>query len=140
MEAKARRAVEKGHKTKLFHIMEHRGRTRLSSGVWEKALEHEDALAIHLIDRAVKVLGAGIASVVNLLDLEAIVIGGGLGTRLGQPYADRIAEAMRPHLLVPEEAPAVHTAALGDLGGAIGAALLAKKKSHVAQVSAACAL
>jgi glucokinase len=141
MEAKARRAVEKGHeKTKLFHIMEHKGRTRLSSGVWEKALEHEDALAIHLIDRAVKVLGAGIASVVNLLDLEAIVIGGGLGTRLGQPYADRIAEAMRPHLLVPEEAPAVHTAALGDLGGAIGAALLAEKKSHVAQVSAAGAL
>jgi hypothetical protein len=34
----------------------------------------------------------------------------------------------------------VHTAALGDLGGAIGAALLAKKKSHVAQVSAAGAL
>jgi glucokinase len=141
MEAKARHAVEKEHrKTKLFHIMEHKGRTRLSSGVWASALEKEDELATELVDRAVKVLGAGIASVVNLLDLEAIVIGGGLGSRLGQPYADRIAGEMRPHLLVPEEAPPVHTTALGDLGGAIGAALLAKKMSHVAQVSAAAAL
>lgn len=141
MEAKARHAVEKEHeKTKLFHIMEQKGRTRLSSGVWASALEKQDELAIRLIDRAVKVLGAGIASVVNLLDLEAIVIGGGLGTRLGQPYADRIAGEMRPHLLRPEEAPPVHSAALGDLGGAIGAALLAKKMSHVAQVSPAGAL
>ena len=120
--------------------MEHKGRTRLSSGVWASALEKEDELAIHLIDRAIEVLGAGIASVVNLLDLEAIVVGGGLGTRLGQPYADRIADAMRPHLLVPDRAPSVHTAALGDLGGAIGGALLAKEMSHVAQVSGAEAL
>lgn len=141
MEAKARHAVEKEQKkTRLFHIMEHKGRTRLSSGVWASALDKHDELAIHLVDRAVQVLGAGIASVVNLLDLEAIVIGGGLGTRLGQPYADRIAEEMHPHLLRPEEAPAVHTAALGDLGGAIGAALLAKKMSHLAQVSPAGAL
>ena len=117
-----------------------RCRTRLSSGVWSSALEKDDKLAVHLIDRAIKVLGAGIASVVNLLDLEAIVVGGGLGTRLGQPCADRIAEAMRPHLLVQDDAPPVHTAALGDLGGSIGAALLVKKMSHVAQVSAAKAL
>jgi len=138
MEAKARHAVEKKRKkTKLFRIMKHKDRTRLSSGVWASALERDDELANHLIDRAIKALGAGIASVVNLLDVEAIVIGGGLGTRLGQPYADRIADAMRPHLLVQDDAPPVHTAALGDLGGAIGAALLARNKSQAAQVSAA---
>lgn len=52
------------------------------------------------------------------------MIGGGLGTRLGQPYADRIAEAMTPHLFVPERPPAVHAAQLGDFGGALGAALI----------------
>jgi hypothetical protein len=31
---------------------------------------------------------------------------------------------MLPHLFVPERAPEVKVAALGDLGGAIGAALL----------------
>lgn len=124
MEARARRLVARGRKTDLFKIMEHRGRTRLSSGVWERALEKGDKLAEELIDRAVAALGAGIASAVNLLDIEAIVIGGGLGTRLGQPYADRIAEAMLPHLFVPERPPAVHAAQLGDLGGALGAALI----------------
>jgi glucokinase len=126
MEARARRLVARGKRTDLFKIMEHRGRTRLSSGVWERALEKGDKVAVALIDRAVAALGAGIASAVNLLDVEAIVIGGGLGTRLGQPYADRIAEAMSPHLFVSERPPAVHAAALGDVGGAVGAALLAE--------------
>ena len=124
MEAKARELVDEGHKTKLFEIMEKRGRTRLQSGVWARALEHGDHMAIHLVDRAIAALGAGIASAINLLDLEAVVIGGGLGTRLGEPYVRRIDEAMRPHLFVAERPPAVMPAALGDLGGAIGATLL----------------
>jgi glucokinase len=127
MEAHARRLVARGEKTDLFEIMKKEGRTRLSSGVWERALEKHDKLATALIGRAIAALGAGIASAINLLDVEAVVIGGGLGTRLGQPYADRIAEAMRPHLFVPERAPAVHGAALGDLGGAVGAALSADR-------------
>ncbi len=140
MEARARRAVKRGAKTTLFEIMEKKGRTRLSSGVWAKALEKKDPLAVKLIDRAVEVLGAGIASVVNLLDIEAVVIGGGLGTRLGAPYSDRVAMAVRPHLLVKERPPAVHTAALGDLGGAIGASLLAETSEASAQVSSMRAL
>ena len=106
--------------------MERHGRTRLTSGVWARALEHGDELATELIDEAVAALGAGIASAVNLLDGEAVVIGGGLGMRLGEPYVERIREAMQPHLFVDERPPAVRLAALGDLGGAIGAALLAR--------------
>jgi glucokinase len=126
MEAHARRLVARGHKTDLFKIMKNEGRTRLSSGVWQRALEKDDKLAVALIDRAIAALGAGIASAINLLDVEAVVLGGGLGTRLGQPYADRIAQAMSSHLFVPERPPAIHVAALGDLGGAIGAALIAE--------------
>jgi glucokinase len=127
MEARARRLAAKGRKTDLFKIMEKKGRTRLASGVWASALKKEDKVAVELIARAVEVLGAGIASVVNLLDLEAVVIGGGLGSRLGAPYADRIAMAMRPHLFAKRRPPAVHVARLGDLGGAIGGALLVQK-------------
>jgi glucokinase len=124
MEARARRLAAKGSKTRLFEIMEERGRTQLTSGVWEQALVEEDELTVTLLERALTALGAGVASAVNLLDVEAVVIGGGLGTRLGQPYADRLATAMAPHLFMSERPPAVHTAALGDLGGALGAALL----------------
>jgi glucokinase len=125
MEAHARELHEqKGRKTDLFKLMKERNRTRVTSGIWARALEHEDKLATHVIDRAVRALGAGIASAVNLLDVEGVIVGGGLGVRLGHPYAKRIAEAMQPHLFADSRPPHVHVAALGDLGGAIGAALL----------------
>jgi glucokinase len=124
MEIRARRLHKRGRKTDLFKIMEKRGRARLTSGVWARALEQEDDLAVELIERALAALGAGIASAVNILDVEAVVVGGGLGTRLGEPYVERIREAMAPHLFVDERPPRVELAALGDLGGAIGAALL----------------
>ena len=48
----------------------------------------------------------------------------GLGIRLGDPYVARIAAAMQPHLFLDGRPPTVRLAALGDLGGAVGAALL----------------
>jgi glucokinase len=114
---------EKGRKTDLFRLMTEHDRTRLTSGIWARALERGDKLAIHIIDRAVRALGAGVASAVNVLDVESVIIGGGLGIRLGDPYAEKIAAAMQPHLFAARP-PNVHLAALGDLGGAIGAALL----------------
>ena len=128
MEAKARHRVKKGEKTRLFEIMEKRGREKLTSGIWARALAHEDAMALQLIDDAIEALGAGVASCVNVLDPEAVIIGGGLGIRLGEPYAKRIAKAMQPHLFVDENPPAIKVATLGDLGGAMGAALLVNSK------------
>lgn len=127
MEAKARHRQKKGEKTRLFEIMEKRGRERLTSGIWARALAHEDKMAIDLIDDAIEALGAGVASCVNVLDPEAVIIGGGLGLRLGEPYAKRIAKAMDPHLFVNDHPPDIKVATLGDLGGAMGAALLVKK-------------
>ena len=131
MEAYARRLhEEKGRKTDLFTLMQEHERTRLTSGIWARALEHGDKLAIHILDRAVHALGAGIASVVNVLDVEGVIIGGGLGVRLGHPFAKRIAEEMQPHLFADQRPPHVHVAALGDLGGAIGASLLARRTAR----------
>jgi len=125
MEARARRRAGQGERTVLFEIMEERGRDRLASGVWARALAHGDTLAQDLIERAVKALGAGVGSAVNLLDVEAVVIGGGLGLRFGEPMVDRIRAAMMRHVFSDERPPVVRLAALGDLGGAIGGALRA---------------
>jgi glucokinase len=124
MEQRARRAERRGVETKLFRIMEKKGHIRLTSGVWEEALERGDQLAQELIDRAIAALGAGAASVVNLLDVEAVVIGGGLGTRFGDRAVERVTEAMQPHLFRPDAPPDLCSSELGDLGGAIGAARL----------------
>jgi glucokinase len=124
MEAKARRDYADGANTDLFKLMEKHGRDRLTSAIWARALEHEDPMATKLIDRAIRALGAGVASAVNLLDVEAVVFGGGLGLRLGEPYLERIRRRMRKHLFTDADPPAIVLAELGDLGGAIGASLL----------------
>jgi glucokinase len=125
MEARARKLVDEGRDTKLFHLMRKHGRDRLTSGIWSRALDRDDALAREIVTEAVEALGAGVASAVNLLDVEAVIVGGGLGVRLGEPYREHIEAAMLPHLFGDDNPPAVRLAALGDLGGAIGAALLA---------------
>jgi len=125
MEARARRLQKKGEHTDLFKIMEQRGRNRLTSGVIARALRQGDRMAQEMMDTAVEALGAGVGSVCNVLDPEAVIIGGGLGLRMGDPYVERIGAAMRPHVFA-EEMPDIKLAKLGDLGGAIGAALLAE--------------
>jgi glucokinase len=104
--------------------MKKKGHDRLTSSIWEHALRERDPMAEHLLDRAVRALGAGIGSAVNLLDVEAVIIGGGLGIRLGEPFRERIERRISKHLFVAERPPAIHVAELGDLGGAIGASLL----------------
>jgi glucokinase len=129
MEVRAREKVDEGEKTVLFEIMEERGKPRLSSGIWARALERDDKLAHHLVDRAVDAIGVAVASSLNLLDVDAVVIGGGLGLRLGEPYVEKIRDAMMPHLFADHRPPEVLLASLGDLGGAVGATLLAAGKA-----------
>jgi glucokinase len=136
MEARARKLMDKGEHTELFKLMKERGRTRPTSGIWARALERGDKLTTKLLDEAVAMLGVGIASAVNLLDVEAVIIGGGLGVRFGEPFVERIRQAMMPHLFNDSRPPAVKVAGLGDLGGALGAALLAAPAATAADAAA----
>lgn len=125
LERRTRKLVKEGQRTRLFEIMEKGGRERLTSGVYARALEEGDRLTRKLVDDAAWALGIALASVQNLLDLEAIVVGGGLGDRLGQPFVDQVAEEMAPHLFVGDRPPGVVLSELRDLAGAVGAAVLA---------------
>jgi glucokinase len=132
MEAKARREVEKGASTDLFEIMEKHNHDRLTSGIWERALNSGDELTTKLIDRAVKALGAGIASAANLLDPEAVILGGGLGIRFGETLGPKIQKRMMKNLFTDSNPLDFKVAALGDLGGAIGASLLVVREPAAA--------
>ena len=117
------RELAKERKTVLFELMEKRGRDRLTSGVWLRALQAGDTVAEELITRAVQALGVGIGVAVTLLDVEAVIIGGGLGERIGPEWLAKIEAAAREHTFF-RDAPVYRLAELGDLGGAIGASLL----------------
>jgi glucokinase len=127
MEAEAKRRHDDGDKTDLFKLMEKHDKPRLTSSIWGRAIDHGDKLAIELIDRAVEAIGTGVASAINLLDPEAIIIGGGLGLRFGERYMDALLEEMRKHVFF-ETMPDVKMASLGDLGGAVGASLLVSNR------------
>jgi glucokinase len=136
MEAKARREVDSGRKTSLFKLMEKKGRTRLTSGIWQRAVNEGDELATEIFERAISYLGAGIASAQNLLDVEAVVIGGGLGVRFGEELIEPLRKAMMPHVFADDRPPELHVSTLGDLGGAIGAALLEPPRPRPARRTA----
>lgn len=122
LEARARHEARK-RKTVLFDLARKRGRDRLTSGIWLRALEARDTVARDLLHEAVDALGVGIGGAVTLLDVEAVVVGGGLGERLGADWLKRIEKAARTHTFF-RDPPAYRLAELGDLGGAIGASLL----------------
>jgi glucokinase len=125
IEQAARRKQSEGTKTMLFEIMERKGRDRVTSSVITDALDRGDELTHALIEQAVQALGIALANVQNTLDLEAIILGGGLGDRLGQPFVRRVADAMQPRLRAQEHAPVLLPTQLGDLSGAVGAAVIA---------------
>ena len=125
MEASAAMAIAGGRASELYAIRDEKGKDRITSSVWAKALSVGDALAIELFDEAIGAVGAGVASVVNLLDLDRVVLGGGLAEKLGQDLADRVAEVADPSIIVPHDDLRVVVAKLGDNSGIIGAAALA---------------
>jgi glucokinase len=122
LESEARRRHEGGEQTALVGIA---GNGRMKSSVFSKALEAEDAVARELLEEAVEALGAALASAVALVDLDLIVLGGGLAGKLGAPFIAAVDAAVHRRLFVPTLPLRVVPAALGDLGGAVGAALLA---------------
>jgi glucokinase len=124
MERLARAAAAAGRPTELLAIQQRQGRPRMTSGVFKTALDAGDPLAHELIERAVRALATAIASAVNLVDVEAVLIGGGLGDKLGEPFVRRIETAMIPHLFLRPSPLRVLPGALGDYAGAMGAALL----------------
>ena len=125
MQARAERLVAHGERTVLFDLMAKHGRDRMTSGIIERALKHGDAITQRLMEQAEWALGLALASAQNLLDVEAVIIGGGLAERFGRTFVDSIATQMQPLLFSPDRPPAVLPAELGDLSGAMGAVVLA---------------
>lgn len=121
LEKRARAVESEGRDTVLVELAPNK---RMTSGVFAKALAAGDAVTIELLDEAVAALGASIASAVTLLDLELVVVGGGLADRLGPAFVGRIEQAVRSELFAESSTLRVVPGELGDRGGALGAALL----------------
>lgn len=115
-----------GQETAMYAIAEAKGKKRLTSAVWQQALADGDEVATALVDDAIEGLGIAVGSAVNLLDLDRIVVGGGLADRLGDDLTGRIQAAAEPHIIAPNPERTIVVAELGDDAGPIGAATLSR--------------
>jgi N-acetylglucosamine kinase len=84
-----------------------------------------DANAIITIERLIDKFGEAIAAVINIVDPDAVVIGGGVG-QIDRLYAPETRAAIRRHLFNHELRTEILRPALGDSAGVFGAALLAR--------------
>jgi glucokinase len=87
-----------------------------------------DSLARNVVESAGTALGAAIASLVNILDPETVVIGGGLGLAAGL-YRESIEVALRGHVWSELHRDLkIMSAQLGNDAGIVGAAALSNRQ------------
>jgi glucokinase len=93
------------------------------------AANEGDPAAVQIVDSAADALGSSLGWLVNVLDPEAIVVGGGLGLASGR-FRERLIKATRDHIWNPgaRGLPFV-SAVLGADAGLIGAALTAGQQA-----------
>jgi predicted NBD/HSP70 family sugar kinase len=84
-----------------------------------------DADAGATLGRLTDKFGEAIAAVINIIDPDAIVIGGGVGN-VDRLYGAEARASIRRHLFNPELRTELRRPALGDSAGVFGAALLCR--------------
>ena len=119
-------AVKRGKSTAL-HQIAGKDLSDIKSGALAEALDRNDKLTKKIVRRAAHYVGYGIASAVNLLDPEIIILGGGVVEAIGDRFVTWASERARPNIIASDarDIPIVR-AALGDDAGMLGAALLAR--------------
>ena len=130
------RAKSKGKKSLLAKLVGG-DFSKVTSKVIVQAVEAGDKVTQRALKKAWRMLGIGIANIVNLLSPELIILGGGLMEALGDAPLEAIEPVVRdyamPHTM---DNVRIVASALGDDAGILGAAALARTElAKAAQAS-----
>jgi glucokinase len=88
----------------------------------------DDPQARRVVTAAGRALGLGLAELVNLTDPQAVIVGGGLGSAPGGYWDSAVAAAVPAIWAESARDVALTQSALGPLAGAIGAALVSRRR------------
>jgi len=104
---------------------------KIKSKTLAKAYESGDELTVEVVQETAHLLSISLASVVTLLSLPCIVLGGGLTEALGKPFVDLVEDHVRK-LAFPDRCKEVKVLAskLEDHAGVYGAAFVARDRSE----------
>ena len=110
---------------------------RVKSSQLAEFYQKDDPVAVLIVDDAARALGTAVASVVNLLSPEVVVVGGGVTGALGESFIERIWDVAQRHTL-PGATDRVRCvpAALGDDSGIVGCAAYARARLGAASLPA----
>ena len=99
---------------------------KMKSKVLAMAYEQGDDLVQTVVNDAADRLGIAIASVVTLLSIDRVILGGGLVEAIGKPMVDIVRDSVQREVF-PESLRSitVEASVLGDDAGLVGAALIA---------------
>ena len=122
--------VAQGQKSSVPELMESLGGGRLTSRVIYEAVRQKDAVMLEVLAIAQHTLGVLAGNLVNILDPQMIVFGGGVTERLGDRFVAPIRKVAQAHYINKTDLNAVKIvpAALKDLSGVVGAAVLARER------------
>ena len=126
IEARIEGALKKGRKSCISEYLEE-GKA-ITSSMIRKSIEREDELVTQYVSEASEYLSGGLASVINLINPELIILGGGLIEAVDYFYKQTIKKAKSKSLPVPAEKIRFSKTILGDYSGVIGAALLDERE------------
>lgn len=115
-------ALKKGRKSVILEYLEP-GKA-ITSSMIQKSIEKEDELVLQCVTEASEYLSGGLASIINFINPELIILGGGLIEAVDYFYQKTIKKAKAKSLPVPAEKIQFKKATLGDYSGVIGAAFL----------------
>jgi glucokinase len=129
IERDIRAALDAGRESAIPEILERSGQQTMSSSVIAKALEQGDELTQAVVAKAEYYMGLLVANIVNILDPEAIVLGGGIVERLGEQYVEPVRETAEHYYLNQQDKDKVRVVQtqLKGYAGALGAAILANR-------------
>jgi glucokinase len=123
-------AVKGGEKTVLTEMLGNDLKD-MRSGDLRKAIKQGDKLVEHIVEEAAKYSGIAIASLINILSPEVVVIGGGLMDALENEMLSIIVKNAREHAFPgTDKGVKILASKLGDDAGITGGAVLARRETR----------
>ncbi len=122
-------AVKEGQKTVLTEMLGNDLKD-LRSGDLRKAMKQGDKLVEHIVEEAAKYTGIAVANLINVVNPEVVVLGGGLMDALENEMMHVVIETAREHAFPgSDKGVKILPSKLGDDAGITGGAVLARRET-----------
>ncbi len=122
--------IKAGRESKVKEILQRDKRERLTSGILAEAYSAKDPLVTEVIGRAQFYLGLCVANIINLVDPELVILGGGVVEALDDSFLEPIRRTAYQYTLNKLDAKSIEIvpAKLGDNSALLGAAVYARQR------------